>query len=158
MSFRPIKKSALLYGEGRKEVVFFNFLLKTDKFKFLEKVWAIETGHASGSSPEVILKKCIETKNDEREYEKVLCFIDTDKLKHDFPHSHVEKKQQLEDLAATNDVTIIWQDTNHESELKSATSGKIAQKNGMRRRLELHKEIILRSRFVKTIFRHFYTS
>lgn len=158
MSFRPKKRPALLFGEGRKEVVFFNFLLKTDKFKFLEKEWNFETGHASGSSCEQVLRMCIQVKNDEREYEKVICFIDTDKLQHDFPESYVEKKQELEELAATEEVIIHWQEIDHESELHRATAGKIGQKSGMKRRLELHKDALLRSAFVKKIFRYFYSS
>ncbi len=156
MSFRPKKRSALLFGEGGKEVTFFNFLLKSEKFKFLEEKWSFETSHASGSSCEVVLKACIKFKNDEREYEKVLCFIDADKLIHDFPDRRSEKKRELELLAEEEGIIIIWQDLDHESELSRATDGKIRNKAGIKRRLELHKVEILRSDYVKNIFNHFY--
>ena len=95
MSQRSIKKAALLFGEGGKEVTFFNFLLKQEKFKFLENNWSFQTDHASGSSPKDVLTSCIERKNDERSFAVVLCFIDLDKLIHDFPDDHQTQKSDL---------------------------------------------------------------
>jgi hypothetical protein len=156
MSYRPKKRPALLFGEGGKEVTFFNFLLKTEKFEFLENVWSFETGHASGSSCETVLAKCIKLKNDEREYEKVLCFIDTDKLTHDFPKSYTQKREELNARAEQEGIEIIWQESDHENELSRATGGKIEKKQHMKRRLEAHKQMILGSDYVKNIFNHFH--
>ncbi len=156
MSQRSIKKAALLFGEGGKEVTFFNFLLKQEKFKFLENNWSFQTDHASGSSPKDVLTSCIERKNDERSFAVVLCFIDLDKLIHDFPDDHQTQKSDLETLAASENITIIWQHNDHEEELSRATDGRIEGKSGMKRRLEINKDRIMRSAYVKRIFQYFY--
>ena len=91
MKERKVLKTALLYGEGSHEYTFFNFLLKTEKFAFLESNWYIDTDHASGCSCKDIIDSCIKAISGNKP-DVVLCFIDTDDLKHDFPKTHKLKK------------------------------------------------------------------
>lgn len=151
---KKTKKAALLFGEGRKEKTFFNFLLGTAKFRELEDEWFIATGHASGSSCRDVLDKCISAKH-EREYELILCFIDTDKLAHDYPTTHEKEKEKIEAIARENGIEIFWQESNHEKVLEEATGGKIKTKAGMKGRLKRHQERVLASDFVKKILRYF---
>ncbi len=58
-------------------------------------------------------------------------------------------------MAQKNKIGIIWQEQNHEEELKRASNGKISGKSGMKRRLDLHKKIVQNSEFVKRILKHF---
>ena len=151
---RQKKKTCLLFGEGRKEETFFSFLEKTEKFKSKFFYWSILTDHASGESPEIILQKCI-TVSSQIEYNLILCFIDYDKLIHDYPRNHDKKKKELDDLAESKNIKIIWQHNNHEEELSKATAGKISGKAAMKRRLNLHEEKIVNSTFFKSIINHF---
>lgn len=154
MAERKVKKTALLYGEGKQEVNFFNFLLGTKKFKDIEKDWFINTGHASGSSCKDVLEKCIKATY-ERSYDIVLCFIDTDKLFHDFPQTYEKQKESLESLAKENGIEIFWQKENFEDVMEIASNGKIKSKSGLLAKLKRHGELVLRSDHVKEIRKYF---
>ena|SRR3989338_2100637 len=154
MTNHRIKKTVLLFGEGGKEERFFRFLEDTNRFKAISHEWSIYTDHASGSSCREVLKKCIKVIV-ERSYELVMCFIDTDKLYSDFPNKHEKERKDLEELAKQNSIKIIWQEKNHEDELRVATKGKIKGKGRMKERLKLHEKKLENSNFVKRIFAHF---
>ena len=154
MTQREVKKSALLFGEGKRELIFFNFLLKSNKFKSLGAGWSINSDHASGSSCEVVLDKCILAKY-ERSYDIILCFIDTDKLFHDYPKTHQKKKKELEAKALKEGIKIIWQDKNHEDVLRKASNGKIVDKSNMKGKLKRYEQSIFSSDFFKTIHSYF---
>lgn len=144
----------MLYGEGSDEYTFHNFLLTTQKFNYLLKDWYIDTDHASGSSCEDVLKSCIKSISG-KEFDVVLCFIDTDKLKADYPKNHDKKKRELEKLASENKIEIIWQIENLEEVLAKATKGKISTKGGLRSKLKRHEKLVLSSQPVKDIFNRF---
>lgn len=156
MSTRKIRKTGLLFGEGKTEYSFFNFLLKTEKFRYLESDWSLDADHASGASCDDVLRACIQRATNERSYDVILCFIDTDKLYHDFPNDHHKQKTELEAKATLYNIEILWQEEKHEDMIEVASKGKIKGKAGMKKKLERHRELILRSDFVKFIFKHFH--
>jgi hypothetical protein len=147
---RIVKKTCLLFGEGSREKIFFNFLTRHQSFKDRFPNWWISQDNAHGESCRDVLLKCIHVLS-EREYDLVLCFIDTDKLYEDFPKKHKLEKKELESIASEKNVVVIWQDKNHEDELLRATNGKISSKNGMKGKLERHAARVLSSEYVKNI-------
>lgn len=154
MTKRQIKKVCLLFGEGSREKIFFRFLERTKEFENkYYKNWELEYDNAHGSACRVVLEKCINAISD-KSFNLVLCFIDLDKLYTDFPRvKDCEKEKSiLDQLAKKNNIIIIWQDKNHEDELKRATEGKIKNKARMQERLKNHEQIIVCSPFVKQIF------
>jgi len=151
---RRANKTCLLYGEGGREKIFFNFLIKSRKFKSEFPQWVVSVDNACGQSCGDVLKKCINITS-EREYDLVLCFIDTDKLYEDFPRGHKKVKGQLEKKASKYNINIVWQEKNHEDELCRATGGKVCSKPGMKGRLKKHSDCVLRSGFTKNIFKKF---
>lgn len=157
MSEKKILKTALLYGEGKDEYTFLSFLLGTRKFKFLENQWYIDADHASGCSCYDILMCCIKAIHN-KDWDVVLCFIDTDDLKNDFPRDFKVKKIEFEKLAAENGIEIVWQEENLEDVLRIATKGKISKKGVLKKKLNQYEEILLRSEAVKNLFGRFYTS
>lgn len=155
MREKKVLKTALLYGEGKHENTFFSFLLGTRKFKVLEKDWFIDSDHASGCSAKDVLLGCIKS-IDKTKRDVVLCFIDTDDLKHDFPKDYAEKKIELEVMATEKNIEIVWQEENLEDVLRLATTGKIKNKGNLKKDLKKHEYILMRSDAVKAIFRRFY--
>lgn len=150
-----VLKTALLYGEGKHENTFLSFLLDTEKFKVLEKDWFIDSDHASGCSAKDVLLGCIKAV-EKTKRDVVLCFIDTDDLKHDFPENYAEKKTELEIMAAEKNIEIVWQEKNLEDVLRLATGGEIKKKGKLKKDLKKHQEILMRSEAVKSIFKRFY--
>jgi hypothetical protein len=156
MTKRQIKKTCLLFGEGAKELIFFHFLERTKKFENLYyKDWVITPDHASGCSCRNVLEKCIKTISD-ASFDLILCFIDLDKLSDDFrnPKDCEKEKKDLEQLAKKFNINIIWQDKNHEDELKRATKGKIKGKAHMKKRLFKNEDLVVKSDFVKKILNY----
>jgi hypothetical protein len=98
--------TGLLFGEGGKDKNFLIKLVDLDKFKkFYAKRWEFNISNGSGGSPEDVLMKC---KNEilGKSYDLVICFIDLDVLKHDFPKIWKKEKNKLEEKYS--DVKIIW--------------------------------------------------
>ncbi len=151
---RTIKKTCLLFGEGHREENFFVFLEGTERFKNRFSDWSIQTEHAQGEGCAVVLRKCIQV-IEQREFDLVLCFIDTDKLIADYSTTHQKERVKLDNLAKEKGIKIIWQEENHEAELERATGGKITGKAGMKGRLKRHETRLINSQFVKKIFGHF---
>ena len=154
MNVRRIKKTCLLFGEGGKEETFFRFLEDSHCFNNRFPNWRIEMSHASGEACSVILQKCINYTS-RRDFDLVLCFIDTDNLYEHFPKKHEQEKTELEKMAEEYGINIIWQELNHEDEICRATNGKICTKNGMKGRLARHSTRVLNSDYTKRILSHF---
>lgn len=151
---RKTKKTTLLFGEGRREQIFFNFLKNSNKFKSEFQNWTVLTDNAWGESCRDVLLKCINVIS-ERQYDLVLCFIDTDNLHEHFPNKHEQEKVELEKMAEEHGINIIWQEINHEHELCRATNGKICTKHGMKGRLARHSSRVLNSDYTKRILGYF---
>jgi len=120
------KYTAFAYGEGGSDIAFWQSLINTDKFRYHISRWAIRYSNASGSSPRVILENC------KKEifgitYDLVLCFIDIDKLKHDYSSGWEKEKLKLE--KQYKDFEIIWHDTNLEDELNKVLNKTKTKKN-----------------------------
>lgn len=117
------KYSCFIYGEGRKDKAFLQALISLEKFQYYSQKWVFQYSNASGNAPKVVLEKC----NRESlvySYDLVLCFIDLDKLKHDFPKKWAKEKEQLEEKYPN--IHIIWQIDNAEDEYKRVL-GKIGE-------------------------------
>jgi len=112
----PKKYFGLFFGEGNKDKKFLFKLAELDKFHYHSKNWRFTTDHASGGSPQTVLEKCYR-RIQGYSYDLVLCFIDLDKLKQDFPDNWTTKKSELEQKHAFHNIKIIWQIDNLEEEL-----------------------------------------
>jgi hypothetical protein len=111
-----MKYTCLVFSEGGADKKFLKSLIPLLE-EYHAKKWSFNYDNASGSSPETILKKCKNTPyvND---YNLVLCFIDLDKLKTDYPRSWEKKKVELEN--EYHNFHIIWQLDNLEDEFTKA--------------------------------------
>jgi len=121
-----MKYSCLVFSEGRKDKIFLIALIDLDKFKYHTKKWAFNYDNASGSSPKTILGQCRKTTLG-KNYDLILCFIDLDKLKSDYPKEWREEKKRLE--VAYSNITIIWQINNAEDEYKKVLGGQRRSKH-----------------------------
>ena len=92
---RSKKYTCLVYGEGRKDKQFLIALMDLENFKYQTRKWHFSYDNASGGSPKDILKKCAQNLSG-YDYDHILCFIDLDKLKTDFPTTWKNKKNNLE--------------------------------------------------------------
>ncbi len=116
------KYSCFIYGEGGKDRAFLQKLILLDKFLYHAKKWEFQFDNASGNSPKTVLEKCHKTSMP-YSYDLVLCFIDIDKLKHDYPKAWEKEKSELE--RKYSNIHIIWQIENAEDEYKKGL-GKIS--------------------------------
>lgn len=110
-----MKYSFLVFGEGGADKKFLIKLIDLDKFKFHTKKWIPSYGNASGDSPRTILEQCKGAASG-KAYHLIICFIDLDKLKSDFPKQWLEEKDKLE--KEFSEFTIIWQLDKAEDEYK----------------------------------------
>lgn len=108
------KLTCLFYGEGGRDRKFLNHLIKLKKFQFHSKNFLIITANTSGGSAKTILENC-QKYIQNREFDCVICFIDLDKLKHDYPDHWKIEKLKLETLY--NNIKILWQMDNLEEEI-----------------------------------------
>lgn len=154
MKQRYEKFTALLFGEGGKETRFFAIFEKSAKFKELFPMWSINVDHASGEACKVILEKCIRFCSSNNDFDLVLCFIDTDKLHSDFKDSHEQHKRDLEELASSKNIIIVWQEQDHEQELSRAI-GRAINKSRLKQQLKAHEIELINSDFAKRILKHF---
>ena len=89
-------------GEGRKDKTFIKNLSSLKKFKYHTSKWTFLLDNASGGSPETILQKCCQTSSN-RDFDIVICFIDLDKLKEDFPKNwEKDSSRSLEHKSTIN--------------------------------------------------------
>lgn len=123
-----IKKeyACLFFGEGRRDKNFLNALVDNDKFQYHTARWFIKCDNASGKSPKIILEQCKRTISNYN-YDLVLCFIDLDKLKHDFPKKWEKEKVKLENKYS--EFKIIWQIDNAEDEYKKVIGDQYGSKH-----------------------------
>ena len=109
-----MKYTCLIFSEGGKDKKFLMALIPLLE-EYHAKKWSFNYDNASGSSPETILKRC-QTVPFIESYNLVLCFIDLDKLKIDYPDKWETKQEKLENKY--HDFKIIWQLDNLEDEFK----------------------------------------
>jgi hypothetical protein len=109
------KYTCFLFGEGADDIRFIMRLVDLKKFKFHTSKWFFNNDHASGHSPSDIASQCKKLASD-RDYDLILCFIDRDKLKHDFPETWEDERLKLEQKYPK--VKFIWQIENIEDEFK----------------------------------------
>ncbi len=110
-----MKHSCLVFSEGGKDKKFLMALIDLPKFKYHTKNWVFNYDNASGSSPEIILKKC-QNAIFNASYDLAICFIDLDKLKSDHKKTWESEKRKLE--IKYSGITIIWQIDKAEDEYK----------------------------------------
>lgn len=148
------KFTAYFFGEGGKEKRFFRMFENSEKFKQLLPNWVITPDNAHGESCETILNKCIASCTGNRSYDVVFCFIDLDKLTHDYGHEAEEQKARLEEKAerCSANIYIIWQDQDHEQELSRA-AGKVINKARLKQQLNNRRNAIkiMNSGFAKQL-------
>lgn len=109
------KYSCYIFGEGKKDRDFLKVLIDLDKFKYHTPNWIFNYGNASGGSAQTVLEKC-QKEMINSAYHLILCFIDLDDLKNDFPTTWEKEKNKLE--INFSHFTIIWQLDNAEQEYK----------------------------------------
>lgn len=105
--------TCLLYGEGRNEKEFLNSIIKLNNFKYHTKGWFFMSDNASGGDAKTILDKCSKIIIG-KEYDLVICFVDTDILKKDSGRKFEEEKKKLEHNY--ENIKIFWQEENLEDE------------------------------------------
>ncbi len=108
------KYTGLLFGEGRKDKKFLYTLTCLDKFQYHTKNWVFRVESAHGCSAMDILGKCIISSSGVEKL--IICFIDSDDLKNDYPNNWEDQKKLLENQANENNIKIIWQIDNAEEE------------------------------------------
>jgi len=118
--------SCLVFSEGGKDKKFLIALIDLPKFKYHTKKWFFNYDNASGSSPEVILERC-QSAISGKAYELVLCFIDLDKLKSDYPKIWQKEKARLE--KKFSNFYIIWQIDNAEDEYRKVLGDSCCSKH-----------------------------
>jgi len=109
--------TCLIFGEGGNDKKFLMALIDLPKFKYHTKKWFFTPDNASGSSPEIILEQCSKAAL-RANYDLILCFIDLDTLKNDYPKSWENEKRALEQRYLG--IIIIWQIDKAEDEYKRA--------------------------------------
>ena len=107
-----MKYSCLAFSEGGKDKKFLMALIPLLE-EYHAKKWAFNYDNASGSSPKTILMQCQNAPFVDS-YHLVICFIDLDKLKSDYPTTWEKEKLKLEQEYLS--FTIIWQINNLEDE------------------------------------------
>ncbi len=110
------KYTGLLFGEGCKDKKFLQALSGLEKFKYYTQNWEeFSCDHAFGGSPRNILEQCRKVTY-QVQFNIIICFIDLDKLKKDFPKTWQKEKDKLE--KEYSDFSIVWQLDNAEEEYK----------------------------------------
>ena len=134
------KYSCLLYSEGGTDNGFLESLCNLGKFKdYYAKDWSLRFDHAFGGSPRDVLERC---RRESRGigYHLILCFIDLDKLKSDYPQKYwQQEKENLEAEYLAYGIIIIWQEDNLEDEYEKVL-GKEYRRYGKRGINKIAKE------------------
>ncbi|MGW8185399.1 MAG: hypothetical protein ACWGHO_04805 [Candidatus Moraniibacteriota bacterium] len=110
------KYTCLLFGEGRKDKNFLYALSELSKFKYYTKNWHFKHGNWHGCSAFDVVDSCKKEKTGEEDV--VLCFIDLDDLKSDYPDEWDKKILILEEDSLKYNINIIWQIDSAEDEYK----------------------------------------
>ncbi len=118
------------FGEGGKDKNFILTLIELPKFKHHTRKWFFTPSHGSGSSPAIILEQCSKDALG-KPYDLILCLIDLDKLKTDFPNKWREQQKSLEQKYSN--IQIIWQEDNAEDEYKKALGTECDSKHKLNR-------------------------
>jgi len=142
--------SCLVFGEGGKDKKFLIALIDLDKFKHHTKKWTFNYDNASGSSPETILNKCWKAISGTN-YDLILCFIDLDKLKTDYPEKWKENKKRLENKYSN--ITIMWQIDNMADEFRKVLRDHCRGKNKLNRAARKKVKEFINSDFWKRILK-----
>lgn len=145
-----MKYSCLVYSEGGKDKKFLMALIDLPKFIYHTKKWNFSYDNASGSSPEIIFDKCRKVTLG-ISYDLILCFVDLDKLKFDYPDKWEEKKKELGQKYS--EFTIIWQIDNLEDEIKKVLGGKYCSKHRLNQKAKQKVNEFISSEFWKRILR-----
>lgn len=143
------KYSCLVFGEGKKDNNFLKTLIDLRKFKYHTSKWTFNYGNASGSSPAVVLEKCYK-ESFGYAYDLILCFMDIDKLKEDFPQNWKDEKKILEQKY--KNIKIIWQINNAEDEYKKVL-GNIEGKHKINQKANKEVYKFINSNFWKRILK-----
>jgi len=144
------KYSCLFFGEGGKEKKFLNVLIDNEKFKYHTAKWFIKCDHASGCSPKIILEQCKRVISN-YSYHLVLCFMDLDKLKDDFPEKWEKEKVKLEEQYS--EFKIIWQINNLEDEFKKVIGNQCSSKHKLNKMAREKINEFINSSFWKRILK-----
>ena len=129
--------TCFVFGEGKRDKNFLTVLIDLKKFKYHTSNWTFNYGNSSGGSAEIILEKCYK-ESTPYEYNLILCFIDLDKLKEDFPNNW--------------EIQIIWQIDNAEDEYKRVL-GEIKSKHQLNQQAKKQVEKFINSDFWQRILR-----
>lgn len=122
--------TCLVFGEGGNDKKFLIALIDLPKFKYHTRKWFFTPDNASGSSPKIILEQCKKTASG-KSYDLILCFIDLDKLKTDFPDRWKQEQIKLE--KKYSNIKIIWQLDSAEDEYKKVIGLKCRSKHRLNR-------------------------
>ena len=148
-----IKKeySCFLFGEGGRDKKFLNALIYNEKFQYYTANWFVKCDNASGKSPKIILEQCKRIISN-YDYDLVLCFIDLDKLKHDFPEKWEKEKMKLEEQYS--EFKIIWQLDNAEDEYRKVIGDQCKGKHKLNKIARQKIKEFINSDFWKRILSH----
>jgi hypothetical protein len=144
--------ACLVYGEGRKDKKFLIVLIDLPKFRYHTSMWRFNYGNSSGSSPRNVLEQC-RKELEGYSYDLVLCFIDLDKLKTDFPKKWKSKRLEYERRYLNYNIEIIWQIDKLEDELKKVLGYKSAKKKEINKLAQKGIEKFINSDFWKRILK-----
>ncbi len=123
------KYTGFVFGEGKSDKKFLINLIELPKFKFHTKKWEpFHYGNYCGCSPEDILTACKKSIAG-ISYDLVICFIDLDQLKKNYPNNWASKKLQLE--KKYRQISIVWQEDNLEEEIKKVLGDLKLGKRGL---------------------------
>jgi hypothetical protein len=144
------KYSGYVFGEGRKDKKFLMALIDLKKFRYHIPNWRFNYGNASGCAAEEVLKRCRKETSGVA-YNLILCFVDLDDLKNDYPGKWEEKKKKLEDIYS--DFVVIWQVDNIEDEFKKVLGDIKRGKHGLNREAQKNVDKFINSDFWKKILK-----
>lgn len=143
-----MKYTCLVFGEGGKDKKFLIALIDLKKFKFHTKKWNFNYDNASGSSPKIILEKC-KRATQGINYDLIICFIDLDKLKQDYPRGWQMEKEKLENKYSKFD--IIWLKDNLEDEFIKVIGEQYCNKHRLNKIARQKIQKFINSNFWKKI-------
>jgi len=140
------KYSCFAFGEGGNDKKFIIALIELDKFKYHTKKWVFNYGNASGQCAEEILKRC-RGEISKINYDLVLCFIDLDDLKNDYPNTWENKRSAIE--KEYSGIEIIWQVENAEDEYKKVLRLQYGSKGKINKLARKNIQTFINSDFYK---------
>lgn len=141
--------TCLLYGEGKKDSKFIDNLISLKKFKdHTSSKWEFFTDHASGGSPKTVLEKCNRIISG-RDFNLVICFIDIDLLKREYPKTWQNEIKNLEDRYP--EIEIFWHEENLEDEILKVLKIPHKGKNAINRIARENVEKFINSKYWKRL-------